>query len=422
MAESSGCWGGLVATDSPVRYRVLFGNPEFRALFFAHSVSIVGDQFARVALSVLVFDRTGSPAWTALTYGLTFLPDLVGGPLLAGLADRHPRRGLMVSVDLARMTLVAVMALPGASLWVVCVLLVGVQLAGAPATAARGALLPAVLGEDAYPAGQAVLQTVTQFAQVIGFAGGGALVVGIGTSGVLLADAGTFLLSAALVWWLVRPRPVPVGDGPAVRRTWWSDLTGGARLVWSDLRLRALVLFACVSGFYIVGEALAVPYADALGGGAVAAGFMFAAYAAGATAGMLLVARLPLPTRLRLLSPLAAGACVPLVVCFTAPHLALVVVLFVASGAGSAFQVIASTSFVLAVPDERRGQAFGLAVTAMRVSQGLGVMSAGLAAEVAAPHQVVGAAGLLGVFAVLAIGWTWRVADGRKLTLNASRA
>jgi predicted MFS family arabinose efflux permease len=400
----------------------LFGNPEFRGLFSAHAVSIAGDQFARVALSVLVFSRTGSPAWTALAYGLTFLPDLVGGPLLSGLADRHPRRELMVIVDLGRAALVALMALPSAPLWVVCVLLVIVQLIGAPATAARGALLPAVLGEDRYPAGQALLQTVSQAAMVLGFAGGGALVATVGTSGVLLADAGTFLFSALVVWWLVRSRPVPANDGPVVRRTWWSDLSRGTGLVWSDARLRALVLFACVSGIYIVGEALAVPYAEALGGGAVLVGFLFAAYAAGAAAGMLVVARLPLPTRLRLLAPLATASCVPLVVCLADPHLVLVVVLFVASGAGSAYQIIASTSFVLAVPDERRGQALGLAVTAMKVAQGLGVTLAGLAAEALAPHEVVGIAGVLGVAAVLAIGWSWRTADGRARVLNASRA
>jgi len=109
-------------------------------------------------------------------------------------------------------------------------------------------------------------------------------------------------------------------------------------------------------------------------------------------------------------------------VCLADPHLVLVVVLFVASGAGSAYQVIASTSFVLAVPDERRGQALGLAVTALKVAQGLGVTIAGLAAEVLAPHEVVGIAGVLGVAAVLAIGWTWRTADGRTRVLNASRA
>jgi len=165
--------------NQPTRYRALFRGPEFRALFAAQSVSMIGDQFARVALSVLVFDRTGSPAWTALTYGLTFLPDLIGGPLLSGLADRHPRRGLMASADVARAALVALMAVPGAPLWLVCVLLVAVQLIGAPATAARGAMLPAVLGKEAYPAGQALMQTVVQIAQVVGFAGGGALVAGI---------------------------------------------------------------------------------------------------------------------------------------------------------------------------------------------------------------------------------------------------
>lgn len=408
-----------MATDQPISYRALFRNSEFRALFAAQSVSVIGDQFARVALSVLVFDRTGSAAWTALAYGLTFLPDLIGGPVLSGLADRHPRRAVMVIADLARAVLVALMALPGMDLWLVCVLLVAVQLIAAPGNAARGAMLPAVLGKDGYPAGQAAMQTVSQAAQVIGFAGGGALVAAIGTAGVLLADAGTFVLSALLVWVLVRARPAS-STAEATKGRWWTDLTEGAGLVWGDLRLRALVLFACLSGFYIVGEAIAVPYATALGGGAVTVGFMFAAYAAGAAAGMLVVARLPLASRLRLLSPLAACACVPLVVCFLDPHVVLVVALFVASGVGSAYQVIASTSFVLAVPDERRGQAFGLAVTALRVAQGIGVALAGLAAEVLAPHQVVGIAGALGLLAVLAVGWTWRVADGRALTLAAS--
>lgn len=409
-----------MATNLSVGYRGIFRNTEFRALFAAQTVSVIGDQFARVALSVLVFDRTGSPAWTALTYGLTFLPDLVGGPLLSGLADRHPRRGLMVAADLTRAGLVALMAVPGVPLWVLCVLLVGVQLISAPANAARGALLPAVLGETDYPAGQASMQAVTQAAQVIGFAGGGALVAAIGTGGVLLADAGTFALSALLVWGLVRPRPAAAAEAVVGQRSWWRDLVAGSRLVWTDRRLRALVLFACLSGFYIVGEALAVPYADALGNGAVAVGFMFAGYAAGAAAGMLVLARLPTPVRLRLLPPLAVGSCVPLVACFADPGQALVVALFVVSGVGSAYQVVASTTFVLAVPDSRRGQAFGLAVTALKVSQGLGVMVAGLAAEGMAPHQVVGAAGLLGVLAAAAVGWTWRAAGARAVSVASA--
>src|SRR5436190_23483101 len=112
------------------RYRDVFAVAEFRVLFASHLVSIIGDQLARVALSVLVFSRTGSPALAALTYALTLIPDLVGGPLLAGLADRLPRRRLMITCDLSRAGLVAVMALPGVSLWLLGGLVVAVQLAG----------------------------------------------------------------------------------------------------------------------------------------------------------------------------------------------------------------------------------------------------------------------------------------------------
>jgi MFS family permease len=78
------------------RYRDVFASEEFRALFAAHILSVVGDQFARVALAVLVFNRTASASLTALVYALTFLPSIVGGPLLSGLADRFPRRRVMV--------------------------------------------------------------------------------------------------------------------------------------------------------------------------------------------------------------------------------------------------------------------------------------------------------------------------------------
>ena len=52
---------------------------EFRWLWLAGVQSLLGDQLARVALSVLVFDRTRSPFETAIVYGLTFAPSIIGG-------------------------------------------------------------------------------------------------------------------------------------------------------------------------------------------------------------------------------------------------------------------------------------------------------------------------------------------------------
>ncbi|GAA3431271.1 MFS transporter [Kutzneria kofuensis] len=390
----------------------VFASREYRALLSAYTISMAGDQFARVALSVLIFDRTRSPALTALTYALTFLPDLVGGPLLAGIADRHPRRTVMIVADVLRAVLVAVMALPGTSFPVIATLLVVVQLAGAPANAARGALLPQILGDHDYPAGQAGLSSAGQAAQVAGFAGGGALIVAIGTSGVLLADAATFAASAALVLFGIRHRDAAAKATEVIKRGWGSDLVAGARLVATTPRLRALIAFACISGIYIAGEALAAPYATELGGGPTLVGLLFAGFAAGAVAGMLVLARLSAAAQLRALPLLAVGSCLPLVVCVVDPAAPIVVLLFVLSGFASGYQVTASTTFMRSVPDDRRGQAFGLAVTALKVSQGVGVGLAGVVAEQLSPHGTVAVAGVVGVAAAVGVGLLWRAAGG----------
>jgi MFS family permease len=77
---------------SGVTFRDALRVGEFRVLWLAELLSIGGDQLARIALAWIVFSRTSSASLTATTYALTFLPDIVGGSLLSGLADRYPRR------------------------------------------------------------------------------------------------------------------------------------------------------------------------------------------------------------------------------------------------------------------------------------------------------------------------------------------
>jgi len=105
---------------------------EFRLLWLADAQSLLGDQLARVALSVLVYDRTGSGLVTAAVYALTFLPALAGSVLLGPLADRLPRRALLIGGDLVRATLLAALALPALSVPVLSILLVVAVLVGTP--------------------------------------------------------------------------------------------------------------------------------------------------------------------------------------------------------------------------------------------------------------------------------------------------
>ncbi|MGB9376306.1 MAG: MFS transporter, partial [Mycobacteriales bacterium] len=385
------------AGEKPAAFRDAFAVAEFRSLFAAQVLSVVGDQFARVALTVLVFQRTRSAGLAALTYAMTFLPDLVAGPLLSGLADRLPRRRLMVMCDLARAVLVALMAVGGTPLWVLFVLLVTAQLLNAPFSAARAAMLAVILPDDRYVVGSAISNITSQMAQLAGFAAGGLVVAALGPSRALLVDSATFVASAILVRYGLRQRAVPGQAGHGLEAGWWHSIVAGARLVWTDRRLRALVSLACVSGFYITAEGLAVPYADGLGGGAAAAGLLLAANPAGTVIGMLVLTRWVAPqTRLRWLGPLATAACVPLIVCAAQPGLLTTAGLWALSGVFSAFQVPANAAFVQSVPDARRGQAFGLAHTALQSAQGLGILLGGVAADQWRPSTVVAGAGALG--------------------------
>ncbi|MFD9959165.1 MFS transporter [Amycolatopsis sp. NPDC058986] len=386
----------------------VFARAEFRALFLAVVVSVAGDQVARVGLSVLVFERTRSAGWTAAAYALTYVPNVLAGPLLSGLADRWPRRAVLVGADLLRAGLLGVMAIPGLPLLVVASLLVVVQAAGAPGNAARAATLAAVLpAEDDYVLGKGVIDVVVQLAQVAGFATGGTLTAAFGPSQALLADAASFLLSAVVLRAGLRARPAPTERSDAAPRRWWADLTAGARLVAETPRLRALIGLACVAGLYITVEGLAAPYVAQVGGTAQAVGVLLAASPAGAVVGMLIVRRLPSPLRPRLLTPLAIAACAPLVICAAEPGLVVTALLWAVSGLASAYHLPASAAFVRAVPDARRGQAYGLAATALQTSQGLGIALAGLAATQLPASAVVAVCGGLGVIAAAAAGGAW---------------
>jgi len=402
------------AGENSATFGDVFAVAEFRALFAAQILSVIGDQFARVALTVLVFQRTQSAGLAALTYALTFLPDLVAGPLLSGLADRLPRRRLMVVCDAMRALLVALMAVPGAPLWILFLLLVAAQLLNSPFSAARAALLAVILRGDRYVVGSAISNITHQVAQLAGFATGGLLVAAAGPIRGLLVDAGTFLASALIVKYGVAERPVPrSAEGHGPKAAWWRSMSAGVALVWTDRRLRALVALACVSGFYITAEGLAVPYAASLGGGAAAAGLLLAANPAGTVVGMIVLTRWVSPqTRLRWLGPMAVAACLPLLLCAVQPGLLATAALWALSGVLSSFQVPANAAFVQSVPDAQRGQTFGLAVTALLSAQGIGILLGGIAAERWAPSAVVAGAGVLGALAATLAAIAWARATG----------
>lgn len=381
---------------------------EFRTLWTAYAQSVLGDQLARVALSLLVFERTESAGWTAATYALTTLPALLSGVLLSGLADRFPRRTVMVGCDLVRAVIVGLMALPGTPLPLLAGLLVLAQLAEAPFGAAQGALLPSVLGAHRYERGQRVMLITHQAGQLVGFAGGGVLVVWLGSHVSLGLNAVTFLLSAALIRFGVKARPVE-GTATGQKRV-HLQVRSAVALIWSDPRLRSLVALGWLAGFIVLPEGLAAPFAEEAGGGGASVGLLLAAHPAGMVVGAALLGRVGVgdDRRRRLLGPLAIGANLPLVFYWAGPGVGAAVLLLMLSGVCSAYQITAGATFVLLTPVDQRGQALGLARSGLIAMQGIGVASGGVITELSGSSAAtIAGAGLLGTLCavLVAVGW-----------------
>jgi predicted MFS family arabinose efflux permease len=371
-------------------------------------LSVAGDQLARVALTLLVYVRTGSALLAAVTFAASVVPAFIGGITLSGLADRFPRRRVMIVCDLTRVVLVAVMAISGIPIAVLVVLLFVVTLIGAPFLSARAALVPDLLTGDLYVLGIAVTLTTLQFAQVLGFAIGGAVVGFFGVRVSLLIDAATFALSALITFVWVRSCPAvqPVADREdEADAEAGGGLIAGLRLVFTSPALRIPMLLGWLAAFYNSTEGVSAPLAAALGGGAVAVGFILAAPAFGATVGAIAFSRFVSPvTRVRWMSPLAVAACGVLVLFVFRPPLPIALLVLGVSGLFDCYQLAANASFVAATPAQQRSQAFGIAQGGMSLGQGTAMILAGAAASRIAPSLVVALSGAVGAVVAIAIG------------------
>jgi MFS family permease len=389
-------------------FREVLADGEFRVLWIALAQSRVGDQFARVALALLVFDRTSSAALTALVYALTFLPPLLTAPLLAGLADRYSRRTVMVSVDLLRAAVIALMAVPSMPLPGLMVL---VTLATCPQplfSAARNATLPTMLPGGRYPVGMSVITATDGVAQIAGFTVGGLTVAVTGNPHLVLAvNAATFVLSAALLRWGIGPHlPDPPGEAATGRAGF---ALGGVRHVLGDRTLLGVASLIWVFGFFVVPEALAAPYAAEIGAGEAAVGILMAGDVTGMAIGAVVVARFGAASRRRMLVPLAAATGLPLMATVLSPGVVVTLVLWAVAGFLGTYMVIAQISFTQIVPDHLRARAIAFASAGLQTAQGLGVMLGGVLAEAVPPSTAIAVSAGAGTVAALAVGLGWRL-------------
>jgi MFS family permease len=179
-------------------FREIFSNSGYRTIYLSTALSWVGDYLAKAAVTALVYRQTHSAVLTAATFAISFLPWAVGGPMLAALAERYPHRSTMVSCDLVRAVLIALVAVPHMRVPAMLVLLFLTAMLNPPFEAARSAMLPRILDRDGYVLALSLQNGTGQAAQVFGYLVGSAVAVA-SPSTALLIDAATFAVSALMI-------------------------------------------------------------------------------------------------------------------------------------------------------------------------------------------------------------------------------
>jgi hypothetical protein len=266
---------------------------EFRLVFLAQGVSVLGDRMVAVALAFAVLSVGGTPSDVGLVLACRMLPMVVC--LLAGgvVADRVSRRAVMVTADVVRVGTqgaTGVLLVAGAAhVWSIASLAAVAGGAAGFFNPASTGLLPALVPPEEVQAANGLRSTAMAGGEIAGPAIAGVLVAGAGPGWAILADAATFAVSAACLANLRLPRRM----AREVEASFARELRDG----WTAFRSRtwvwsAVAIISVHNLLWGAWSALGPVVARAHLGGAAAWGTVLAVLGVGALLGGIAAVRL----------------------------------------------------------------------------------------------------------------------------------
>lgn len=266
-------------------------NRTYRRLFTAQVVALAGTGLATVALSLLAYDLAGTNASAVLGTALAIkMAAYVGmGPVVGALADRLPRRNLLVSMDLVRAGVA--LSLPFVTqVWQIYVLILLLQTASAAFTPTFQATIPDVLPEERdYTKALSLSRLAYDLESLLSPVLAAALLTVVPYDRLFTGTAAGFLASGVLVRATALPAPAPAARAGGLR----ARAAFGTRLLLGTPRLRALlaldVAVAAAGATVLVNTVVLVR--DTLGRTSGDVALALGAYGAGSMAVALLLPR-----------------------------------------------------------------------------------------------------------------------------------
>jgi Na+/melibiose symporter-like transporter len=279
---------------------VLKEHRDLRLLLTAGLISLTGDWMLGIGLAYYVYVLTGATLASAMALLAAFLPQLLFGSLVGVLVDRWDRKRTMVIANvLLAVGLLPLLLVNGSDrVWIVYAVLVwqgSVELFFAPA---EQAMLPRLVGDEDLVTANALNGQNRDLSRLLGSALGGIVVTAGGVTALAVADAATYLVSAALIGTVATSGTTgepaaPSTEVPSGRlaklRSEWLD---GLRHAGSHPVLRMVFVFALLTsiGEGIMGTLFAPFVRDVLHGSGRAYGLIVSIQAVGGIVGGLVAA------------------------------------------------------------------------------------------------------------------------------------
>jgi MFS family permease len=326
---------------------------DFRTLWLSQSASVFGDALVIVAIGLFVTRRTHDASAVSAVLAAYALP-LVVCLLVGGVvADRVPRRQIMVTADVIRGALhglLAILIATGAvRLWQMIV--IGALYGSAEAffRPAYTGLIPQTVREADIQSAQALSGLSAELATFVSPALATALLLGVGAAAVFAVDAATFALSASLLLRVhVRQRGATVERAGALRefRDGWQAVRERT-WVWATIAGFSVAVFAALAPFFVLGATVG----HEVYGSAAVYGWATAAWGAGTVSGVAIGARWR-PRRPMFAGVLAATSWPAVIAVFAVgPPLGVLYAVMAAGGIGlGAFQAWWETALAERIP------------------------------------------------------------------------
>jgi MFS transporter, DHA3 family, macrolide efflux protein len=397
-------------------------NRHFVLLWQGQLVSQLGNQAYLIAATYLMLDGTGSASLVALVMMASTVPLAIIGPIGGTVADRHSRRTILVTTDLARAVIIGSIGVyllfaPVVTSFHVALLVCGAALSGimgALFAPAAQAIVPDLVRGERLASANAVMQISSQTCMLVGQALGGVLYVTWGAAALLLFDAASFVYGGLSTWFIPADRRVVREANTSLRDVlagYLRDTREGLMYVRGQHGMIALLAtFAGVNVLFMpIFVLLPVYVRDVLGSGPEWYGFLLAGSGMGALVGSA-VAGMLLPKARdmsRLLAFGVAGVSGSVLVIAATTHAWIALTAFMTIGAlSSTINVTVITMFQAATPTAVRGRVMSLVIALSTAAAPLGMAAGGLIGDAWRESIPLVFAGCgIAIAALMMVGW-----------------